>query len=158
MSCLDNVPLHACVWFEDGGSRKTSLAAITAGFLFFTGWWFMIDATFVNSDQMSGGYHVCGIVGTISLIMVNIVSNAQIEGDSYSGGCFGSRGARAWLFMGFVLGFASVIASCWILIADFLGPGSKSNTWVGVSLFIQNFLIFAASLVYKFCRVDDFVY
>lgn len=43
-----------------------------------------------------------------------MVSNAQIRGDAYSGGCMGPRGARAWLFMGFVLGFAAVIASCWI--------------------------------------------
>lgn len=37
----------------------------------------------------------------------------------------GPRGARAWLFMGFVLGFAAVIASCWILFADFIGDSGE---------------------------------
>lgn len=37
----------------------------------------------------------------------------------------GPRGARTWLFVGFVLGFAAVIASCWILFADFFGPNGK---------------------------------
>lgn len=36
----------------------------------------------------------------------------------------GSRGSRIWLFIGFVMGFASVIASCWILFADFVKPGN----------------------------------
>lgn len=53
------------------------------------------------------------------------MSNAQVRGDSYSGGCMGPRGARAWLFIGFVLGFAAVIASCWILFADFANSKRK---------------------------------
>lgn len=64
---------------------------------------------------------MCGVVGTLSLIMINSVSNAQMRGDAYEGGCLGSRGAKAWLFLGFVMGFASVIASCGILFADFVG-------------------------------------
>ena len=51
---------------------------------------------------------------------INSVSNAQIRGDAYSGGCFGSRGARFWLFGGFVMGFGAVIASCWILFAEYV--------------------------------------
>lgn len=35
----------------------------------------------------------------------------------------GPRGARVWLFLGFVIGFASVIAACWIMFADFVSAG-----------------------------------
>lgn len=94
---------------------------------FFTGWWFIIDAHSVYPTFMSSAYHVCGIFGTLSLIMVNSVSNAQIRGDAFEGGCMGSRGARLWLFVGFVMGFASVIASCWILFADFVGTCKYTN-------------------------------
>lgn len=91
---------------------------------------------------------MCGVVGTLSLIMVNSVSNAQvngitfcfsirnmsfslqIRGDTYEGGCLGARGARVWLFLGFVMGFASVIASCWILFADFLDKGKSINKYL----------------------------
>lgn len=54
---------------------------------------------------------------------VNSVTNAQIRGDAYNGGCLGARGARGWLFVGFVMGFAAVIAACWILFADFVTAG-----------------------------------
>lgn len=50
----------------------------------------------------------------------------QVRGDAYEGGCMGPRGARVWLFLGFVMGFASVIAACWILFADFVAAGRKN--------------------------------
>lgn len=46
-----------------------------------------------------------------------------MRGDVYEGGCMGSRGTRIWLFLGFVMGFASVIASVWLLFADFMEEG-----------------------------------
>lgn len=58
---------------------------------------------------------------------MNSVTNAQIRGDSYNGGCLGSRGARGWLFLGFVMGFSAVIAACWILFADFAAKGKTYN-------------------------------
>ncbi|RZF37727.1 hypothetical protein LSTR_LSTR003138 [Laodelphax striatellus] len=148
-TCFDN--LHSCVWFE-GGERRNTIASMLAGFLFFTGWWFVIDASFTHPDSIKGAYHVCGIIGTISLFMINTVSNAQIRGDAlFSGGCCGPRGTRAWLFFGFVLGFASVFASCWVFFADFL----EKSYWAGAALFLQNLFIFAGSLCYKFGRVED---
>lgn len=44
-----------------------------------------------------------------------------MQGDTFAmqGGWIGPRGARLWLFVGFVLGFAAVIASCWILVSQF---------------------------------------
>lgn len=151
-SCFENLP--ACVWFE-GGDKRNAFASILAGFLFFSGWWFIIDANATHPESIYGAYHVCGIIGTLSLFMVNAVSNAQVRGDSYAGGCMGPRGARAWLFMGFVLGFAAVIAACWILFAGFLGGNESVARWAGFELFLQNLFIFAGSLVYKFGRTED---
>lgn len=35
-----------------------------------------------------------------------------------------ARGARIWIFVGFVLGFAAIIASIWVMVAGFTGPGT----------------------------------
>lgn len=35
------------------------------------------------------------------------------------GGCLEARGARIWIFVGFVLGFAAIIAAVWTMIAYF---------------------------------------
>lgn len=155
--CLENVQLPPCVWFE-GDDKRNAIASIVAGVLFFTGWWFIIDvqAAYPQNEEFNKAYHVCGVFGTLSLFMINSVSNAQIRGDAYSGGCFGSRGARFWLFGGFVMGFGAVIASCWILFADYVAYGEgKQSTWPGVGLFLQNAFIFIGSLVFKFGRSED---
>lgn len=78
-----------------------------------------------------------------------------MRGDAYDGGFLGVRGARGWLFIGFVMGFAAVIASCWILFADFLTGESTKHNWAGFGLFLQNLFIFIGSLTYKFGRSED---
>ncbi|XP_008559668.1 transmembrane protein 50A [Microplitis demolitor] len=152
-SCLENIQIPSCVWFE-AGEKRNALMSMLAGTLFFTGWWFIIDAHAQYPEEMSGAYHVCGIFGTISLFMINSVTNAQIRGDAYNGGCLGARGARGWLFVGLVMGFAAVIAACWILFADFVAKDVK-HSWPGVGLLLQNLFIFFGSLTYKFGRSED---
>lgn len=49
----------------------------------------------------------------------------QMRGDSYEGGCMGTRGARVWIFLGFVMGFAAVIASCSILLTVYINRGKN---------------------------------
>ncbi|KAF5283300.1 hypothetical protein FQR65_LT13979 [Abscondita terminalis] len=150
----ENFNIPPCVWFE-GDNKRNAIASMASGFLFFLGWWVIIDAASVYPGTVEAGYHMCGVIGTISLIMVNSVSNAQIRGEAYEGGCLGPRGSRIWLFLGFVLGFASVIASCWILFANFVGTTETISHWPGVGLFLQNALIFISSLIFKFGRSED---
>lgn len=149
-----NLQLGACLWFDNaGGDKRNAVSAMISGTLFFIGWWFIIDAVSITKS-FPFSYHLIGIVGTISLFMINAVSNAQMRGDSYSGGCFGPQGARVWLFAGFVMGFAAVIASFWILFSGFISVKGEP-VWPGFELLFQNVFIFAASLVYKFGRQED---
>lgn len=45
-----------------------------------------------------------------------MINSVDISGDF--GGGYENR-IRVWLFIGFVLGFSSIIAATWIMIADF---------------------------------------
>ncbi|KAJ6641708.1 Transmembrane protein [Pseudolycoriella hygida] len=143
-----------CIWFNHEYQRNT-IASMLAGVLFFTGWWFLIDALTMNSQAIDATHIILGILGTISLFMVNSVTQAQLSGDSYNGGFLEARGARIWIFIGFVLGFAAIIAAIWVMVASFSTDSQKSN-WPGVSLLLQNVFIFVSSLVYKFGRVEEF--
>ncbi|XP_028167872.1 transmembrane protein 50A [Ostrinia nubilalis] len=153
MNCCQNITMPSCVWFESG-EKQNIIASIFAGLLFFAGWWFMIDAEVTRPNHLKAA-HVCGVMATLSLIMINSVSNAQVRGETYTGGCMGPRGARLWLFFGFVIGFGSLIASCWILFANYVNAKGDNETWPGVCLFLQNALIFAGSLIFKFARTED---
>jgi len=151
---LDNVRCD-CIQ-ED---KRNSIAAAVAGALFFSGWWIIIDvaAQGPSSNEFQGSYYVCGVFGTISLFMINSVSNGQLRGDSFTEGCAGPRSARLWLFTGLVIGFASLIAAGWILFAGYavFDPSRHAGSLYGVAVFLQNLFIFGSSLVYKFGRSED---
>ncbi|KAF7265366.1 transmembrane protein 50B [Rhynchophorus ferrugineus] len=149
---FENINMPSCIWFQ--GDKRNAYASLLAGLLFFTGWWIIIDSATIKPGQIPAGYWMCGVAGTLSLIMVNSVSNAQMNGDSYEGGCLGTRGARIWVFLGFVMGFAAVIASCSILFTVYINQAGKSKS-AGVSLFLQNALICIASIIFKFGRSED---
>ncbi|CAK9832382.1 Transmembrane protein 50A [Anthophora retusa] len=152
-SIWESLQSSTCAWLELGEKRNV-LVSMLAGTLFFVGWWFIIDAHAKYPVEMSNAFHVCGVFGTLSLFMVNSVTNAQIRDDTYNGGYLGAGGARSWLFIGFVMGFAAVIAACWILFADFVAAGAQ-HYWPGVALFLQNIFIFLGSLTYKFGRSEE---
>ncbi|XP_046650441.1 transmembrane protein 50A-like [Daphnia pulicaria] len=137
--------------------KRNTYASVSAGILFASGWWMIFDvaARYPAMEVFHHAYHVCGVVGTISMIMINMVSNGAIRGDSYSeDGCLGSRGARGWFFLGLVLGFTALIASCWILFQAYVIPANVPQ-WPGVGLFMQNLFIFLSSLMFRFGRSEE---
>jgi len=214
------------------GEKRNKYASILSGILFFSGWWFAIDAAAVHPEktELKDVFQICGVFGTISFFMVNAISNGQLRGESYTEGCLGVRSARVWFFFGFLLGFGSLIGASWILFGEYVtndcyamdtqytgnslktiatngtmvsqgcqqkcrdntdcvsftwnktecelwkstdGTVSKDDyisgpkncpdnrtfvptiTYPGVAIFLQNFLIFVASLVYKFGRSEE---
>ncbi|XP_072035327.1 transmembrane protein 50A-like [Amphiura filiformis] len=155
--CLDHVECHRPEWCEIG-EKRNAVASIAAGVLFFAGWWIMIDAAAVYPHQkdLLHAYHTCGVVSTLAFFMVNAVSAGQVRGDSYTTGCIGQTGARIWLFIGFLLAFAALIGSCWILFAAYVVNQDKDrDPYPGVAIFMQNFLIFVGGLVFKFGRTEE---
>ncbi|XP_014674486.1 PREDICTED: transmembrane protein 50B-like [Priapulus caudatus] len=155
--CLDSFQWPQCEWLNLD-DRRNAIASIFSGFLFFTGWWIIIDvaARYPSGNDFMHAYHVCGVVGTLAFFMINAVSNSAVRGDSYTPGCLGQRGARVWLLIGFLLGFGAIIASAWILFASYvIYPTPNVDQWPGVAVFLQNALIFISALLFKFGRTEE---
>lgn len=116
---------------------------------FFTGWWFLIDAIALYPHSMDAIHVILGILGTISLFMVNSVTQAQLNGDvGYSGGCMEARGARIWIFIGYVLGFAAIIAAIWVMVASFNSSGECYDSLCSVAYYIMGLFV-------HICRRQD---
>ena len=116
--CLQNVDLN---------EKRNKIASIASGFLFFTGkpsttkhmikkisffftgWWFAIDASATYYVDTRDVFHLCGVFATISMFMVNAVSNSLLRGEGFTDGCLGPVGARIWFFFGFMMGFGSLL-------------------------------------------------
>lgn len=63
-------------------------------------------------------------------LILTVVSILQINGDvAFSGGCLEARGARIWIFVGFVLGFAAIIAAVWVMVASFNEGEASHIQW-----------------------------
>lgn len=121
--CLDNVQVPRMMDnLLDLGERRNKVASIAAGILFFSGWWFAIDAAacYPEKTELKDVFHICGVFATLSMFMVNAVSNGQLRGESYTTGCMGVAGARIWFFIGFLLGFGSLIGAFWILFGEYV--------------------------------------
>ena len=80
---------------------------------------------------------------------VNAVSNGQLRGESYTEGCLGVRSARVWFFLGFLLGFGSLIGASWILFGEYVTNG---KFWL---LPLYEFKLIFRNLPYK--RVTPFL-
>uniref|UniRef100_A0A2P2HZ73 Transmembrane protein 50A-like n=2 Tax=Hirondellea gigas TaxID=1518452 RepID=A0A2P2HZ73_9CRUS len=156
--CCSNIAERLPPVFEnwEPAERRNFFASVFAGLMFSAGWWFIIDAAamYPSNEVLSHSYHACGVMATIAMFMINTISNGQVRGDSYDGGCMGSFGARIWLFFGLMLSFGSLIGACWILFDGYVASGF-TPVYPGVAVFMQNLLIFLSSIVYKFGRHED---
>lgn len=69
-------------------------------------------------------------------------------------------GARVWLFIGFLLGFGSLIASCWILFGVYVVPGKyhTANKIMGVTEYGKTQRGFLVILAFTFVsdKIRDF--
>jgi len=68
-------------------------------------WWLAIDASVTDPDNTKDLFHLCGVFSFLSMLMVNMVSNGQLRGESYTDGMFGVVAAKIWFFFGFLIGF-----------------------------------------------------
>lgn len=139
------------------GDRRNAVVSIVSGILFFSGWWIVIDAAAMYPDEkdFNKAFHTCGVFATLAFFFINSVSNGQIRGESYTDGCLGQTAARVWLFIGFLMGFGSLIAASWILFGFYVVNNPGMPEWPGVAVFLQNALIFFSSLIFKFGRTED---
>ena len=163
----------------DWSEKRNKVASVVAGGLFFSGWWFALDASISHHGDTLDVFHLCGVFSTLSMIMVNSVSNSVIRGESFTEGVLGVGGARIWFFVGFLMGFASFIGnnfkkllnhgcsttrylsgSCYILFGEYINnpdnDGFDPNTWYpGFAFFLQNLCILVSSILYKFGRTEN---
>jgi len=120
-----------------------------------------LDASATYYKDTRDVFHLCGVFATISMFMVNAVSNSLLRGDGYTDGFLGSVGARIWFFFGFMMGFGSLLGASYILFGEYLWSHEGKNTfepqnvYPGVAFFLQNLFIFLASVTYKFGRSEE---
>ena len=102
---LEAMPCESCHNIELSDKRN-KIASIVSGFLFFSGWWFAIDASSSDYQNTRDVFHLCGVFSALSMFMVNTVSNDQLRGEGLTDGvCGGGIAPKMWFFFAFLMGF-----------------------------------------------------
>jgi len=132
-----------------------------AGAIFAVGWWVWIDshvyAVHIEDEVIvTFPHYLPGIVNTIALIMMNLVSWTDLNSNGlFSEGV--STKAKIFIFLAFVLGFGCVSASIWIAVQHwFQNTETEPKTqYPGVAIIVQNALIFGSACIYRFAKPQE---
>jgi len=140
-----------------GKITETVLCYLAGGF-FGAAWWLWIDATaFSHTHPVTVIWwqYVAGVLSTIGLIGVNIVSWSDLDSNNIFGDQV-SGNAKLFLFCAFIVCFGGLIASIWIGIQYyFINISSGSSPYGGIAIIIQNILIFLSTIMLRFSKPQD---
>jgi len=139
---------------------RTTLASLVSGILFGIAWWLLGDAAGYASytddpQQVSGVFVLPGIGASIALLLLNVFSWGDLQGNSLDGEA-NSRKAKCCLFSSVIFMFASLVGAMWILIGIYSKKDHIANsTWPGVAIVLQTLLIILSAIALRFGRAQD---
>ncbi|XP_044264587.1 transmembrane protein 50B-like [Tribolium madens] len=121
-----------------------------SGVAFFTAWWLLVGLLAENLLYYHEFFPV--FFSTMALVLINMIPTSLILEPQlhYTTKC-GSLMARTCLFIGFMIAFGALIGATYILINNYILDTTELNKWPGWSVFLQNLLVFSATLLLR-CR------
>ena len=136
--------------------QAKSYGPILSGALFGAGWWFWVDAVVCNAHKVPFDQYIPGIVATLALIMINCIRREELlaEYDAFDDGGFCR--SRFWLFLSYVVSFASVVGAVWVLLQHYaLNPEQAGDVWPGVAGVFQVACILGSGLMFFVSRTPS---
>ncbi|EFJ44911.1 hypothetical protein VOLCADRAFT_118500, partial [Volvox carteri f. nagariensis] len=116
-------------WWEE---RGRTWGPIASGALFGAGWWFWVDAVCISHHKVPFDQYLPGIIATLALIMINCIRrDDMIEYDPFDDATYCR--SRLWLFLSYIVSFASIVAAVWVMLAHYAhNPNfSSADKWPG---------------------------
>merc|ERR1712110_1180961 len=141
-----------CSWrttaffMESGNAPKiATIGSCFAGVLCATGWYTFVGALLANG-KAPGDFWAPGILGSVGLVLLNLISWEAVTDDGGLGGDGVSMKAKAWVTLCFIILFCSLFASAWICISNI--QEDKHRT-AAILVVVQTVCIFVAALVFR---------
>ena len=169
--------LWCLCWCVMGGLQR--YGALVAGMVFTCGWFVWVDAVVFAGVQAKAGtagwsavpwdQFIPGALGTAFLGMLvmgprrDSLNRDGAAGDVYvgyggddAGGCGGDGqgGIKAFLFLTYLVAFASVVGSVWVLI-EFYGAVEGAEVYPGIAGVVQCALIVASAVTLWISQSGD---
>ncbi|KAL3274136.1 hypothetical protein HHI36_015550 [Cryptolaemus montrouzieri] len=146
-----------CAICELPAFKKNCIVACISGTFFASGWWILFDlqTNYTEFMEEHAIYHLPGVVATLTLLLINLIPLAALQGSvHYSYGALRGKGtAVLCLFLGLMAAFGTMIGATYIWIAEFLLDKSVIQ-WPGYAILLQNLFIFISNLSFRFGRQE----
>lgn len=125
-----------------------------SGAIYGAGWWVWLDAIATATHKISGIQWIPGVIATLALLMINSVRRESLRAyDPFDDGS--DCRMRFWLFISYIVSFASVVGAVWILVAQYANNPQITDAqgmWPGVAGVIQSALILGSGLLFWLSR------
>eukprot|EP01013_Petalomonas_cantuscygni_P015477 TRINITY_DN3198_c0_g1_i1.p2 TRINITY_DN3198_c0_g1~~TRINITY_DN3198_c0_g1_i1.p2 ORF type:complete len:136 (+),score=18.98 TRINITY_DN3198_c0_g1_i1:193-600(+) len=124
--------------------------SLLSGLLFSSAWWLFADGIAVADIKIKFVDWVPGIITTLAFFFIQFANPNDMRTESLFDE---SRAKRAKLvfFSALFVAFGGVIAAVWILVDRFQ---DKNDTYPGIAILIQSFLIVLSSILLWLGRTD----
>ncbi|KAG2448465.1 hypothetical protein HYH02_006357 [Chlamydomonas schloesseri] len=137
-------------WWEERGKMW---GPILSGALFGAGWWFWVDAVCINHHKIPFDQYLPGLIATLALVMINCIRRDDlVEIDPFDDASFCR--SRLWLFVSYIVSFASIVAAVWVMLAHYAhNPDlSAADKWPGAAGIFQVTFILGSGLLFFVSR------
>ncbi|VEN41874.1 unnamed protein product [Callosobruchus maculatus] len=148
-----------CVFLRNANAKTFNyIVCGVAGFLFFFGWWLMIDLNAQHRTTMRENtpYHLPGVFASIAMLLMNMIPTEYLynSGVYTGGGCCTPFLCKLFLLVTLMASFGCLIGATYVMVNDFmLDP--EQYQWPGYGVFFQTLCIFSSSVLCRFCRRGD---
>lgn len=132
-------------------------APVAAGALFGAGWWCFIDAIVFSkailNEKVPFVFWVPGVIATIAMVMINLVSREQLNSDDSSSDEDSDTKQRCWLFVSYLVAFGSVGGAGAVFVK---AVTNHDHVGLGVGVLLQaGFVLCSALLFWAFRSPSD---
>ncbi|KAJ4458606.1 hypothetical protein PAPYR_5574 [Paratrimastix pyriformis] len=153
----------ACCEDFDGGHTRKTIFAYLCGALIAIGWWLFIDGAVMGprtdadwgittgNSTVQWAYYFPGVIGNVAGIFFCSLNMNNVNGDSSDSDCV-KMFTKVLYFSLLAIIFAAPLFSIWILITYAIGA---KFVWPGIAILLQNLLIMAGSLTFRFVCVPE---
>jgi hypothetical protein len=126
-------------YVQNGDELEASMrkwGPLISGGLFSAAWWSWSNAVIsqkqTDHPDFPAKFAWPGVVATISLILINMLSRDQLHDISSGGDEEEGTRARLWLLFSFMLAFVAVVGSVWVLVSSSEGGLHEAIGWGSV--------------------------
>ncbi|GAX76275.1 hypothetical protein CEUSTIGMA_g3719.t1 [Chlamydomonas eustigma] len=137
-------------WWNENARRW---GPIVSGVLFGAGWWFWADAIALSPHRVPFDQYLPGIIATLALVMINLIRKDELADiDPFDDASYCR--ARVWLFLSYVVSFASLVAAVWVMIQHYSSNPdfTPAEKWPGAAGIFQVSFILGSALLFFISR------